>query len=70
MSADFPVAIGFGATHVRVGTAIFGTRPAARLVVNYDSGLWPDSAEQLQEVLPAKRNAPGGGRETPAAPRG
>ncbi len=28
MSADFPVAIGFGATHVRVGTAIFGTRPA------------------------------------------
>ncbi len=28
MSADFPVAIAFGATHVRVGTAIFGTRPA------------------------------------------
>ncbi|MDE1974270.1 MAG: YggS family pyridoxal phosphate-dependent enzyme [Hyphomicrobiales bacterium] len=28
MSADFPVAIGFGATHVRVGTAIFGSRPA------------------------------------------
>jgi PLP dependent protein len=27
MSADFPVAIAFGATHVRVGTAIFGTRP-------------------------------------------
>ena len=26
MSADFPVAIAFGATHVRVGTAIFGTR--------------------------------------------
>jgi PLP dependent protein len=28
MSADFPVAIAFGATHVRVGTAIFGHRPA------------------------------------------
>jgi pyridoxal phosphate enzyme (YggS family) len=27
MSADFATAIGFGATHVRVGTAIFGTRP-------------------------------------------
>lgn len=26
MSADFPVAIRFGATHVRVGTAIFGAR--------------------------------------------
>jgi len=26
MSADFVVAIAFGATHVRVGTAIFGTR--------------------------------------------
>jgi pyridoxal phosphate enzyme (YggS family) len=30
MSADFPSAIGFGATHVRVGTAIFGERPAAQ----------------------------------------
>src|SRR5512133_308929 len=31
MSADFPLAIAFGATHVRVGTAIFGERdrPAA-----------------------------------------
>jgi len=28
MSADFPIAIAFGATHVRVGTAIFGTRTA------------------------------------------
>jgi PLP dependent protein len=27
MSADFETAIAFGATHVRVGTAIFGTRP-------------------------------------------
>jgi hypothetical protein len=26
MSADFPLAIEFGATHVRVGTAIFGAR--------------------------------------------
>jgi PLP dependent protein len=26
MSADFPAAIAFGATHIRVGTAIFGTR--------------------------------------------
>jgi len=29
MSADFAAAIAFGATHVRVGTAIFGGRPAA-----------------------------------------
>lgn len=27
MSADYRVAVGFGATHVRVGTAIFGARP-------------------------------------------
>ena len=29
MSADFATAIAFGATHVRIGTAIFGTRSAA-----------------------------------------
>lgn len=29
MSADYQTAIAFGATHVRVGTAIFGGRPAA-----------------------------------------
>ncbi|NQU70147.1 MAG: YggS family pyridoxal phosphate-dependent enzyme [Rhodospirillales bacterium] len=28
MSADYDVAIGLGATHVRVGTAIFGQRPS------------------------------------------
>jgi PLP dependent protein len=28
MTADFAVAVRFGATHVRVGTAIFGARPA------------------------------------------
>jgi len=28
MSADFETAIEFGATHVRIGTAIFGARPA------------------------------------------
>jgi hypothetical protein len=28
MSGDFPLAIRFGATHVRVGSAIFGERPA------------------------------------------
>lgn len=27
MSADFEVALAFGATHIRIGTAIFGTRP-------------------------------------------
>jgi uncharacterized pyridoxal phosphate-containing UPF0001 family protein len=26
MSADYPVAIAMGATHVRVGSAIFGAR--------------------------------------------
>lgn len=30
MSADFETAIRFGATHVRVGTAIFGARPAVQ----------------------------------------
>ncbi|GAA0601307.1 YggS family pyridoxal phosphate-dependent enzyme [Caenispirillum bisanense] len=29
MSDDFPTAIALGATHVRVGTAIFGSRPTA-----------------------------------------
>jgi uncharacterized pyridoxal phosphate-containing UPF0001 family protein len=28
MSGDFEKAIAFGATHVRVGSAIFGHRPA------------------------------------------
>jgi len=32
MSADFEVAVAFGATHVRVGTAIFGQRPAAAIL--------------------------------------
>jgi pyridoxal phosphate enzyme (YggS family) len=31
MSADFDAAIAFGATHVRIGSAIFGERPRARL---------------------------------------
>ena len=30
MSADFEIAIGFGATHVRVGSAIFGARSPAK----------------------------------------
>ncbi len=30
MSADFEIAVAFGATHVRVGTAIFGQRPNLR----------------------------------------
>jgi uncharacterized pyridoxal phosphate-containing UPF0001 family protein len=29
MSDDFETAIAFGATHVRVGSAIFGSRPCA-----------------------------------------
>jgi uncharacterized pyridoxal phosphate-containing UPF0001 family protein len=33
MSADFPVAIRFGATHVRLGTAIFGSRAPSGLRV-------------------------------------
>ena len=27
MSADFEIAVRFGATHIRLGTAIFGARP-------------------------------------------
>ena len=30
MSGDYETAIKLGATHVRVGTALFGARPAAR----------------------------------------
>lgn len=30
MSADYEIAVAFGATHVRVGTAIFGQRPPLR----------------------------------------
>ncbi|HEY7243567.1 MAG TPA: YggS family pyridoxal phosphate-dependent enzyme [Xanthobacteraceae bacterium] len=30
MSADFAIAIAYGSTHVRVGTAIFGERPSPR----------------------------------------
>jgi uncharacterized pyridoxal phosphate-containing UPF0001 family protein len=29
MSADYPLAIAMGATHVRIGTAIFGERDQA-----------------------------------------
>ncbi len=32
MSADYDVAVAFGATHVRIGTAIFGERPPASSV--------------------------------------
>ena len=32
MSADFEIAIAFGATHVRVGTAIFGARKKAQTI--------------------------------------
>jgi hypothetical protein len=41
MSADFATAIAFGATHVRVGTAIFGSRPplAAAQKKSPDAGL-------------------------------
>jgi len=43
MSADFAVAIAFGATHVRIGTAIFGARaPASDLEMNIDSGISVD----------------------------
>ena len=30
MSADFETAIGYGATHVRVGSAVLGNRPPLR----------------------------------------
>lgn len=32
MSADYPLAVRLGATHVRVGTAVFGARPGAAVV--------------------------------------
>lgn len=39
MSGDFPLAIAEGATQVRIGTAIFGSRPYP------DSYYWPESAQ-------------------------
>ena len=32
MSGDFELAVKFGATHVRVGTAIFGARTAQEII--------------------------------------
>ena len=40
MSGDFPIAIAEGATEVRIGTAIFGSRPYP------DSYYWPESPDQ------------------------
>ena len=39
MSADFATATAFGATHVRVGTAIFGARPVHTQKKSPDAGL-------------------------------
>lgn len=36
MSADYPAAVRFGATHVRIGTAVFGMRPPAPLPASSD----------------------------------
>lgn len=36
MSADYTVAVRFGATHVRVGTAVFGARPPSPATVSVD----------------------------------
>lgn len=38
MSADFETAIRFGATHVRVGTALFGERPRAEALASLAAG--------------------------------
>lgn len=42
MSGDFPIAIAEGATEVRIGTAIFGSRPYP------DSYYWPESSRRAQ----------------------
>ncbi len=52
MSADFPLAIVFGATHVRVGTAIFGARPPLRL--DGDPRFRAKSAEHAPQVRCAR----------------
>ena len=41
MSGDFPLAIAEGATEVRIGTAIFGSRPYA------DSHYWPEPPVEI-----------------------
>jgi pyridoxal phosphate enzyme (YggS family) len=38
MSADFETAIRFGATHVRIGSAIFGARPQATVIESAPKG--------------------------------
>ena len=71
MSADFALAIAFGATHVRVGTAIFGarTRSAARrsssaTIIGYRMMIRarPAWAMSRRSVPAAMRHAPGGRR--------
>ena len=64
MSADFRTAIAFGATHVRVGSAIFGSRPHCRhLVVNLNSGLWRQCARAASAGRPAAaRRSPRSGQ--------
>jgi pyridoxal phosphate enzyme (YggS family) len=36
MSADYPIGVRFGATHVRVGTAVFGARPRSPAPASLD----------------------------------
>ncbi len=49
MSDDFETAIAFGATHVRVGSAIFGARPA---ITDSDQPLTGSRASRVQPTSP------------------
>ena len=60
MSADFELAIAFGATHVRVGTAIFGPRPSPGLPKP------PTGPGPGQDRTPPRGNQ-GGAAQDPAA---
>ena len=73
MSADYPTAIAFGATHVRVGSAIFG---AAHLKQNGGDRISgsrararPHAGEQAAQRGRLERDA-ARGRGSPAAPHG
>ena len=73
MSADFATAIAFGATHVRVGTAIFGAQSRV-LKIHRDASIRvvrPEPRQQPPQRRDAReRDAAGGRREARRARHG
>ena len=71
MSADFPTAIAFGATHVRVGTRDFrGAASGKRPKNEFQFGsLGPSRASSLQQLVPAVSATQPAVGARPGAPR-